>query len=123
MSKRLIELSILTHDLQAAAEAWAHASDLRAEVESNEGRIKAGDVLIRFLSPESGVRPAELIARRGEGMFDLTIEVDNLVDTMADLRVKDVLVSGVAIGADGRREITIDPRSSHGVPIRLVEKG
>jgi len=40
---------------------------------------------------------------------------------MAGLRVKHVLVSGVELGENGRREIRIDPASSHGVPIRLVE--
>jgi hypothetical protein len=122
VTKRLIELGVLTGDLPAAVAAWAGASGLQAEVRDGEGKITVGGVLLRLLSPEAGGRPAELLAAGGEGMYELVIEVDDVADTMADLRVKDVLVSGVELDEDGRREIRIDPASSHGVPIRLVEK-
>ena len=123
MTKKLIELSVLTGDLPAAAAAWAGASRLAAQISDGEGRITVGDVLVRLLSPDAGRRPAELLTARGEGMYELVIEVDDVVDAMADLRVKDVLLSGVELGESGRREIRIDPASSHGVPIRLVESG
>jgi hypothetical protein len=92
------------------------------DISAGEGRATVGDVLLRFLSPAAGRQAAELVASRGDGMYELIIEVDDIVEAMADLRVKVVDVSGVELGEDGRREIRINPASSHGVPIRLVEK-
>ncbi len=119
---RLMEVSILTGDLPAAMAAWASASGLQGQVAGDEARIEVGDIVMRLLTPAAGLHAAEAIAERGEGLFELIVEVDDVVDTMAGLRIKDVLVSGVELGEHGRREVRIDPKSSHGVPIRLVEK-
>jgi hypothetical protein len=122
VTKRLIELSILTADLEGAAAAWAKASGIHLESRGGEARATVGDVLLRFLSPAAGREAAELVASRGDGLYELIVEVDDVVEAMADLRVKVVDVSGVELGEAGRREIRINPASSHGVPIRLVEK-
>jgi hypothetical protein len=122
VTKRLIELSILTADLEGAAAAWAKASGIHLESRGGEARARVGDVLLRFLSPTAGREAAEFVASRGDGLYELIVEVDDVVEAMADLRVKAVDVSGVELGAGGRREIRINPASSHGVPIRLVEK-
>ncbi|HXH22518.1 MAG TPA: hypothetical protein VNN10_10840 [Dehalococcoidia bacterium] len=122
MTKRLVELSILTGDLEGAAAAWAKASGVRLDLGAGEGQATVGGVLLRFLSPAAGRQAAELVASRGDGMYELVVEVDDVVETMAGLRAKGVDVSGVELGEGGRREIRIDPASSHGVPIRLVEK-
>jgi hypothetical protein len=122
LSKRLLELSILTADLPGAVAAWGKASGLNAEVSAGQGRITAGDVLLRLVSPAAGAREASLVAERGEGMYELVIEADDLVAAMADLTTKAIAVSGIEPGEGGRREIRVDPASTHGVPIRLVEK-
>jgi hypothetical protein len=74
------------------------------------------------VGPKEGSHVAGLIDRHGEGMFDLAIEVDDLIAVVEDLRGKDVQVSDPMIGEDGRPQAMIDPASSHGAPIRLVEK-
>jgi hypothetical protein len=120
--KRLIELSVLTGDLDASAAAWQKASGLRAELRGGERRMNVGDIVMRLISLGASVEAAEALAKHGEGLYELVIEVPNVVDTMSELRTLDVLVSGVELGEHHRKEIRIDPRSSHGVPIRIVEK-
>jgi hypothetical protein len=120
--KRLSAVTILTHDVDAAAAAWANASGLSAEKSDGEARIAVADVVIRLVGPKEGSHVAGLIDRRGEGMFDLEIEVEGLAEVVEDLRGKGVQVTDPMEGVNGRQEAMIDPASSHGVPIRLVEK-
>lgn len=118
---RLAEVTLLSRDLTSAVEAWRRASGLEAQVAGGEGMIVVGDVVLRILSTGGSASAAELVAKYGDGMYGIAIEVDDVVDMMNHLRARAVLVSGVAM-VDGRREVTIDPRSTFGVPIRLVEK-
>ncbi len=120
--KRLSEVTVLTRDLDAAAAAWLASSGLKTEITSGEGRMEAGDVTIRLLGPHEGSHFAGLIEQRGEGMFDLAVEVEDLPAAVDDLRAKGVQVSDPMIGENGHQEAMIDPASSHGVPIRLVER-
>jgi hypothetical protein len=120
--KRLSEIGVLTRDTSAAAEAWTNASGLEVRLQGTEGLIDIGDVLIRLIGPDSASHVAGLVERRGEGMFDLAIEIDDFLQTIQGLRDKGVPVSDPMIDANGRQVAMIDPASSHGVPIRLVEK-
>ncbi len=120
--KRLSEVTVLTRDLDAAAAAWLASSGLEATVRDGEGRLEVGDVAIRLLGPREGSHFAGLIEQRGEGMFDLAIEVEDVPAAVEDLRAKGVQVSDPMIGDNGHQEAMIDPASCHGVPIRLVER-
>ncbi|HEY7268271.1 MAG TPA: VOC family protein, partial [Dehalococcoidia bacterium] len=80
------------------------------------------DVDIRLVGPSEGSHIAGLLEQRGEGLFDIAIEVDNVAAAVDDLRAKGIDVSDPRIGDGGRQEAMVDPASSHGVPIRLVEK-
>jgi hypothetical protein len=120
--KRLSEVTILTREVGTAAEAWAKASKLQASLTEGEGRIEAGDVIIRLVGPKEGSHVAGLIEQRGEGMFDIAIEVDDIDASVAGLRANGVDVTDPMTGDSGRQEAMINPASSHGVPIRLVEK-
>ena len=120
--KRLSEVTILTKDVDAATAAWANASGLQTRRAGSDGAIDAGDVVLRLIGPSEGSHIAGLIEQRGEGLFDIAIEVDSVAEGVADLRANGVDVTDPMIGDSGRQEAMIDPASSHGVPIRLVEK-
>jgi hypothetical protein len=121
-SGRLSEVTILVRDLEAAAAAWANASGFEAEIASGEGRFRANDVLVRLIAPKEGDHVAGLLEQRGEGMFDFAIEVDDLQGLVAQLGAQGVAVGDIMEGEDGRGCAVIDPASTFGVPIRLVEK-
>ena len=120
--KRLKEVTILTRDASAAAAAWSNASGLEATARGSEAVIAVGGVDVRLVGPDGASHIAGLIERRGEGMFDLAIEVEDIAGAVADLRSKGVQVTDPMTGENGRQEAMIDPASTHGVPIRLVEK-
>jgi hypothetical protein len=124
---RMIKLTILARDLDAALSAWKQASGLSGPlVESDEGRtaaLAAGDISIEVVEPAPASDVAGQMERRGEGMFSLAVEVDNLQETVSDLRAQGVSVSEVEVGKEGQRQAMIEPASSHGVPISLREKG
>jgi hypothetical protein len=118
---RLAEVTVLVSDLKAAAQAWATASGLVADLSEAEGRMAVDDVVIRLVGP-ADPETAGLIEGRGEGLFELTIEVEDLAATTAGLRANNVEVSDIVTGESGRLETRIDPAASHGALIRLVEK-
>jgi hypothetical protein len=122
VSKRLSEVTILVRDLEGAAQAWSRASGFQTQVQEDEGRFLAADVLVRLIAPKEGDHIAGLLEQHGEGMFDLAIEVENLESAVSDLTAKGVAVGDIMDDVDGRPCAMIDPASSFGVPIRLVEK-
>ena len=66
---------------------------------------------------------AEWIADRGAGMYAIAIQVDDIVNAVADLRAKGVTVSDVEYGAwPGTRVARIDRTASNGVSVQLVQR-
>lgn len=66
-------------------------------------------------SDDSAVGKA--IASRGEGLHTLSMEVDNLAATIADLESKDVQLIGV-----GTPQVFIHPKSANGILVQLTER-
>lgn len=57
------------------------------------------------------------IASRGEGLHTLSMEVDDLTATIADLESKDVQLIGV-----GTPQVFIHPKSANGILVQLTER-
>ena len=130
--KRLAPVAVAVKELEEAARAWEHNLGLKAErVVQPEGSnlklamLPAGNAFVELaqaLAPEH--RLAAFVEERGEGMFSLSIEVDDLEATVAELRGRDVQVSDPEPGVlEGTRVARISPQSAHGVPIQLIERG
>jgi hypothetical protein len=123
---KLTELTVLTRDLDAALGAWKKASGLTGRVVETDDRrvgvLPVADVNIEVVQPQPGSRIERLIEERGEGMFSLTLEVDDFDSFVAYLRRHNVSVVLAEVGASNRREAMIDPISTHGVPMTLREK-
>jgi len=80
---------------------------------------------IEFLAPLNENSPiAKFIAKKGTGIHHIAYQVDNLEETLAELKEKNVrLVDEVPrIGAEGKRIAFIHPKSMGGVLIELSEK-
>jgi len=113
-TKRLTDVGVTARDLSAALSAWRKVSGLTVSGldPGQRATMPVRDIsisLIAALPDESG------------GLRSLTIAVESLGDAVAELRAKGVAVSDGAVADDGVLSAMIDPKSTHGVPIRLVE--
>ena len=125
--KRLRDVVVLASDLEAALSAWDRASGLRPAGAGPGGegaaRLVVGDVSISLVSPPPADRSLlEAMESRGEGLYALIIECEDLDGTVAQLRERGATVSDIETRTDGGRWAAIEEESTRGVPIRIVEK-
>lgn len=131
MIHRIDHVAIVVNDIEAALRVYRDALGLRL---SQVQTIPDQDVKIAFLptgdseiellepiNPESGV--AKFLAKRGEGMHHICLEVDDLDATLMELAAQGVELIDRAPrpGAHGRIAF-IHPKGSHGVLIELLER-
>ena len=87
--------------------------------------IECGDIeleLVRPLSPQSAV--AKHMEKHGESIYHLALQVDNLIDALAELQRKGIRLRDDTprIGAGGKKIAFVEPESTHGVLLELTEK-
>jgi hypothetical protein len=86
--------------------------------------LPAGNAFVQLAQPLTADHPlAAFMDERGEGMFSLSIEVDDIEATVAELRGCGVQVSDSEAGMlEGTRIARISRQSAHGVEIHLLER-
>jgi methylmalonyl-CoA epimerase len=88
-----------------------------AETEENTVWIE----LLEPTDPESGI--GRYLAKRGEGLHHICLEVDDIEAALSELKGKGIQVDETPRrGAHGRIAF-IHPQSAHGVLIELLERG
>ncbi len=129
--KRIDHIAIVVEDLGKALRVYRDALGMTvtAVKEMPEQDVKmaflpTGDSEIELLepiNPESGI--ARYLAKRGEGLHHVCLEVDDIVTTLADLKAKgaQLIDETPRRGAYGRIAF-IHPKGAHGVLIELVER-
>jgi methylmalonyl-CoA epimerase len=129
--KRLDHVAVAVRELEEAAQAWERNLGLKAErVPQPAGSnvrlasLPAGNAFVALaqpLAPDHHL--AAFIDERGEGMFSLAIEVDDLEAAVAELRGRGVEVSDPEPGTwEAARLARISEQSAHGVPIYLLQR-
>jgi methylmalonyl-CoA epimerase len=127
----LHHVAIAVTDAEAAADAWTTTLGIDAEdvLESPTTRLRiaslpGGDTKIALAAALREQHPiAEWIADRGQGMYAIAIQVDDIVAAAADLRAKGVPVGEVEYGAwPGTRVARIDRAAANGVSVQLVQR-
>lgn len=135
--RRMDHLVIAVQDLEQAASAWAETFGLGAEPPYRPegshlelaclpvGDPDGHDAFLELARPTTREhRVARHIAEWGEGMFSLSIEVDDLAGAVQALRAKDVIVSEPEAGVwPNSRLARIRRSSAFGVAIQLIERG
>lgn len=85
--------------------------------------LPVGESEVELVNPtadDSGV--AKFIAERGGGMHHLCIEVDNILDTIANLKEKGVrMIDEEPKVLPGRKMAFVHPKSTGGVLVELYE--
>ncbi len=130
--KRIDHIVIATEDLTDAAAKWERNLGLRVEERVSRplgsgfdvARLPVGDAFIELVQPgEDKGRFAEQFKERGEGLFSISIEVDDLEGAVSHLRGKGARVSDPEPGIwPGSRVARVSRSSTHGVSIQLIER-
>ena len=129
--KRIDHVVIATEDMADAAAKWERNLGLRVEERVSRpldasfdvARLPVGDAFIELLQPVEEGRYTEQLKERGEGLFSISIEVDDLDEAVAYLRGKGADVSDARQGIwPGSRVAHVSQASTHGVSIQLIER-
>ena len=130
--KRIDHIVVATEDLTDAAAKWERNLGLRVEERVSRplgsgfdvARLPVGDAFIELVQPgEDKGRFAEQFKERGEGLFSISIEVDDLDGAVSYLRGKGARVSDPEPGIwPGSRVARVSRSSTHGVSIQLIER-
>jgi methylmalonyl-CoA/ethylmalonyl-CoA epimerase len=124
-------IGIATHSLDESGELWSKLGFSQSvdKVSEDQGvKIRylqgTGNTRIELLEPLSKQTPVgRFIERRGPGVQQIAIDVDDIesmISDLIDIGVRMVSEDPV-IGSDGRRIAFVHPSSAGGVLIELVE--
>lgn len=130
--KRIDHVVIATEDLADAAAKWERNLGLRVQERVSRplgsgfdvARLPVGDAFVELVQPvEEKGRFAEQFRERGEGLFSISIEVDDLDEAVRYLRGKGARVSDPEPGIwPGSRVARVSRSSTHGVSLQLIER-
>jgi methylmalonyl-CoA epimerase len=129
--KRLDHVVVAVRELEEAAQAWERNLGLKVErvvqpagSDVRLASLPAGNAFVELVQPLTrDHRLALFMDERGEGVFSLSIEVDDLEAAVAELRGRGVQVSDPEPGVwEGTRLARIDRQSGHGVAIQLLQR-
>ncbi|NPV76821.1 MAG: methylmalonyl-CoA epimerase [Anaerolineae bacterium] len=128
--RKIHHVAIAVSDIEAALTFWRDALGLELErVEDAPSQkaaiafIPVGESKLELVKPtEEGTGVAKFLRERGGGMHHLCLEVDNVVETLANLKSKGVrLINETPIELEGRKMAFIHPKSANGVLVELYE--
>lgn len=120
---------VSTSDLEATTATWSEILALYAsDTLKPDGtgfrmaKLPAGNAFIELIQPLSpDHRIARTMAERGQGLYSISVRVDNLDAAVADLRAKGVPVSDIEAGVwPGTRIARIPKSAANGVSVQLI---
>jgi methylmalonyl-CoA/ethylmalonyl-CoA epimerase len=131
MTTKINHIAIVVEDIDKALEVYQEAIGLplQAVHEEPDEAVRVaymptpgGEVeLIQPITSDSGV--ARYLAKRGEGLHHVCLEVDSIDDSVQRMEAKGMEVLGQPrTNKRGDRYIFVHPKSAHGVLIELYEK-
>lgn len=130
--KKLDHVIIAVEDVDLAAASWSTIVGLKVDETMNQP-LGAGFRVARLPIGESFLELLQPIARegrfytqfqeRGEGMFSISVEVENLEGAVSHLQKKGVKVSEPEASIwPGARVARINQEYTNGVSIQLIER-
>ena len=127
--KRIDHVVVAVKDCKAAGERYAQllgkpasaVKDLPALGIKNVV-LNLGDAFLELAEPLSNQGPvAKFLDTKGEGLYLLSIEVDNMDATIKDLTAKGVQMAGQPTDGPTGKLAFVHPKSTHGVLLQLVQ--
>lgn len=84
--------------------------------------VPLGDGLLQLASPVAADNPVmRFLERKGEGFYNVALEVDDLDAAVAELSAKGVRVSDPVEAEPGLRSAFITMAATHGLSVQLVQ--
>jgi catechol 2,3-dioxygenase-like lactoylglutathione lyase family enzyme len=130
--KKLDHVIVATDDLDEATRLWERNVGLKPDASLNHplgagfkvARLPIGDAFLELVQPvEKEGRFYEQFQQRGEGLFSISVEVEDLNEAVSFLRGNDVKVSNPEDSIwPGARVARINHEYTHGVSIQLIER-
>jgi len=130
LAKKIDHIAIAVKDLDAAVQTFTSNFDFpvtrRADVPSIGialALLRIGDADLELFQPTAADNPpAKFLAERGEGMYVLSLETENLDAALQALSAKGIRVGAVTPSSDGKGRLAyISPKATHGVLLQLIE--
>ena len=126
--KRIDHVGIAVKDLEAAVHTYERNFDLKAD-SSRGGDVPAfaihnaflqiGGTDLELFQPATAEGPvARFVQERGEGLYMLSIEVDDLANAISELRSL-----GARVGDPVNGLAFVSMKATHGVNLELVQRG
>ena len=123
----LDHVAIAVNDLESATKTWQDTFGLPLErtgesqgLGIRQAFLPIGSAFIELISPLGESGPvADALKNKGEGLYLLSLAVDDLDATLAELRERGVRVNDPPAGS---RVTFISPRAANGVLVQLVER-
>jgi len=131
MIKKISHIAVVVPELDAALHFWAEALGLPAshvEHVADQGVdvvfLPVGESNIELLLPvdeASGV--ARYLDKRGPGLHHICFEVDNITETLAQLKSRNIALINEepTVDADGKKIAFVHPKGTGGVLVELYE--
>ena len=127
--KRIHHLTIAVRDLDAARLTFEQLFGVQA---ARAGDVPAfgvrtidvpmGDDVLQLAAPGDNDNPVmRFLERRGEGFYNLAIEIEDLDDTVRELATQGVRVSEPIELEPGVRTAFVTMAATHGLSVQLVE--
>lgn len=130
--KKLDHVIIATEDLDEATRLWERNLGLKPDASLSHplgagfkvARLPIGDAFLELVQPvEKEGRFYEQFQQRGEGLFSISVEVEDLDEAVSFLRGNNIKVSDPEASIwPGARLARINHEYTHGVSIQLIER-
>ena len=131
MSTKIHHIAIVVENIEQALGVYRDAMGLPlahiAEEPAEQVRVaflptESGEIeLIQPLTTDSGV--AKFLAKRGEGLHHVCLEVDSIETTIREMTARGLEVLGEPrVNERGETYIFVHPKSAHGVLIELYQR-
>jgi methylmalonyl-CoA epimerase len=127
--RRIHHISVAVHDAEGAARTFEQLFDVRAG-ESRVVRdflvravdVPFGDTLLQLVQPLPTDNPVRsFLQRKGEGLYNVAVEVDDLDAAIAELAELGVRVSQPIEAEPGIRSSFVTMSATHGLSLQLLE--
>jgi methylmalonyl-CoA epimerase len=128
IAKKIDHIAIAVKDLDAAVDTFTKNFGFAVSrkgavphMSINRAFLEIGDAALELFQPTSDANPAaKFLGERGEGMYLLSLEVDDMDAAVSRFSEKGVKVS-VQTLPDGMKLGFISPKVAHGVLLQLIQ--
>jgi len=128
LAKKIDHIAIAVKDLDTAVQTFTATFGFpvarrgeNAQLGLRNAFLQVGDAELELFTPTKPENPAtKFLAEQGEGMYVLSLEVDDLDQAINTLTARGIKVGAIMPIPNGRLAF-ISPKATHGVLLQFIE--